>query len=57
MLLKTLVLAAFTGIAITPTDLPELTIGAPVPAVDVKLKDVIGGERSLKTSPGRTACW
>lgn len=52
MLLKILALAAFTGIALTPTDLPELAIGTTAPAVDVKLKDVIGGERSLKDIAG-----
>ncbi len=52
MLLKILALAAFTGIAFTATDLPDLAIGTTAPAVDVKLKDVIGGERSLKDIAG-----
>lgn len=52
MLLKILVLAAFTGIALPPTDLPELAIGTTAPALDVKLKDVIGGERSLQDIAG-----
>ncbi|MBZ0207479.1 MAG: redoxin domain-containing protein [Flavobacteriales bacterium] len=52
MLLKLLALAAFTGIAIAPSELPDLAIGATAPASDVKLKDVIGGERSLKDIAG-----
>ncbi|HQV37736.1 MAG: thioredoxin family protein [Flavobacteriales bacterium] len=52
MLLKILALTAFTGIAFTATDLPDLTIGTAAPAMDVKLKDVIGGERSLKDIAG-----
>lgn len=52
MLLKTLALAALAGIAFTATDLPDLAIGTTAPAVDVKLKDVVGGERSLKDIAG-----
>ena len=48
MLLKALTLAAFTGTLFFSLDLPDLGIGSPAPAVDVKLKDVVGGERSLK---------
>ena len=48
MLLKLLALATFTGIALAPTDLPDLAIGTSAPSADVKLKDVIGSERSLK---------
>lgn len=52
MLLKLLALATFTGIALVPTELPDLAIGTPAPAADVKLKDVVGGERSLKDIAG-----
>ncbi len=48
MFLKALALAALTGTLFVSLDLPDLAIGSPAPAVDVKLKDVIGGERSLK---------
>lgn len=48
MFLKALALTALTGTLFASLDLPELGIGSPAPAADVKLKDVIGGERSLK---------
>ncbi len=52
MLLKVLALAAFTGVALSPSELPDLAIGATAPSVELKLKDVIGSERSLKDIAG-----
>lgn len=52
MLLKFLALATFAGISLAPSELPDLAIGTAAPAVDVKMKDVIGGERSLKDLAG-----
>jgi hypothetical protein len=48
MLLKALALTVLGGSLLISTALPDLAIGTAAPAVNVKLKDVVGGERSLK---------
>lgn len=52
MLLEFVALATFTAITLAPSELPDLAIGAAAPAVELKMKDVIGGERSLKDIAG-----
>lgn len=54
MFLKLLALATFTATALAPapTELPDLEIGTTAPLTDLKMQDVIGGERSLKDIAG-----
>ncbi len=53
MLLKTSLLALATAIVLPTHDpLTDLVIGAPMPAADKVMKDVIGGERSLTAING-----
>lgn len=52
MFLKLLALATFTATALAPTELPDLEIGTSAPLTDLKMRDVIGGERSLKDIAG-----
>lgn len=54
MLLKTLAFAAAAATAIAVHDLPDLQIGAAMPASDVAMKDVSGSMKSLKELAGRT---
>lgn len=55
MLLKLLSLAAFTTMLTVPHDpLPDLAIGTPMPASDVRMKDVSGKEITLKDAMGRS---
>jgi hypothetical protein len=53
MMFKTALLA-LTALAAIPAHDPltELAIGAPMPALDVRMKDVVGGERTLASLNG-----
>ena len=54
MLLKSVLLATATVVALPVHETPvELAIGAALPAAEVKMKDVMGGERSLKEVAGK----
>lgn len=54
MLLKPLLLASATVFALPSHDpLPDLTIGSAMPAAEVVMKDVVGGETSLAKLAGK----
>lgn len=48
MLLKIAASAALLALMVPHDPLPDLTIGSAMPAADIKMKDVMGGDRSLK---------
>ncbi|MBS1582161.1 MAG: thioredoxin family protein [Bacteroidetes bacterium] len=52
MLLKIAATAALLATVLPHDPLPDLAIGTALPAADVKMKDVVGGERSLKDIAG-----
>lgn len=53
MLLKSALLATATALLLPVHDtLPDLTIGSALPAPDVRMKDVVGGEATLKGLAG-----
>lgn len=54
MILKPLLLLAASALAVSMHELPDLQIGAAMPAADVAMKDVSGSMRSLKELAGRT---
>lgn len=55
MLLKLVSIAALGTLTLIPHDpLPDLAIGAPMPAAEVKMKDVSGKEITLKDVQGKT---
>lgn len=52
MLLKIASLVAIGALAIAAHELPDLQIGAALPAADVSMKDASGGNKSLKEAAG-----
>lgn len=54
MILKTAALIAAATLAVSMHELPDLQIGAAMPASDVQMKDVSGDMKSLKDLAGRT---
>ncbi len=52
MLLKIASLVAIGALAIAAHELPDLQIGAALPAADVSMKDAGGGSKSLKEAAG-----
>ncbi len=52
MLLKIASLVAIGALAIAAHELPDLQIGAALPAADVSMKDAGGGNKSLKEAAG-----